>query len=144
MSLWPGRCPLAPAYHPTPPRGRNTAFQHHPCIVTQWPFLLGTSMYHHHAPTFLLSFPPPLCDSLRLRTLSVKNIIYVKKPVATATQRSSCYLVCSLQLGPQKVFMEGGVQPAGPCFSFIACHSCRCRSWERGHTCPEWAVHKAT
>lgn len=49
--------------------------------------------------------------------MSVKNIIYMKEPVATATQRSSYYLVCSLQLGPQKVFMEGGVQPAGPCFS---------------------------
>lgn len=87
----PWQVPIRAAITPVPTCCGNTAFQYHPCDSVA--LLMDTSMYPvMHLLSFCL-FSLPTCDSLRLRPVSVKNIIYVKKPVATATRQSACCLV---------------------------------------------------
>ena len=82
--------PIRAAITAVPPCGGHTAFQHHPCDSVA--LFDGYFDVPRYAPAFLLSF---FTSNLRFSETEacVKNIIYVKKPVATATQQSACCLV---------------------------------------------------
>lgn len=64
--------------------------------------------------------------------MSVRNIIYIKEPVATATPAVGLVLVGSLQLGPQKALAAGSRSWLGPASAFVVCFPCRWRSLEKG------------
>lgn len=86
-------------------------------------FLAGTlaagfsTPHHHSVPSLCLSAPP----SSSLSTVEglppcVRNVIYRKEPVATATAANGQCLACSLQLGPNKAVQgELLVRPAHVC-----------------------------